>query len=100
MAVARTVIETNEVARIIDAEIKRIPRLHDVYEGLKWRIARDPDSGYPVSGTRPPRRVMRSDEYRSIPGVLVVAYTFGENEAEIVGVRLETPGAAAAIKLA
>ena len=43
MAFERTVIESHIAQHTIDEQIKKIQRLIDIYDGIKWRLARDPD---------------------------------------------------------
>jgi hypothetical protein len=46
---ARTVIEDNRAASAVDEAEARYPRFSDLYEGIKWRLARKPEeSGEPV----------------------------------------------------
>jgi hypothetical protein len=100
MAFARTVVESAEVSTLLDAETKRHERLQDLFDGLKWRIARDPEAGYSVPGTRPALCVIRSDDALGLP-VLVLAYTFDADQVVVIGARVEgAEAAAASIKLA
>ena len=87
MAFARTVLESHVAAKIIDNEIKKIPRLIDIYDGIKWRLARQPEIGYPVPRTNPQTYVIHS--YHWEIAAVVVAYHFNENQVEILDVRVE-----------
>jgi len=87
MAFARTVIESHVAASIIDNEIKRIPRLIDIYEGVKWRLAREPEIGYRVPRTTPPTYVVHSYHWRI--AAVIVAYHFNEDQVEILDVKVE-----------
>ncbi len=43
---AKTVIEENAVSEAIDQAKARYNRIDDLYEGLKWRLARQPDDAH------------------------------------------------------
>ena len=46
---ARTIVESELVAARIDAAKERAPHLEELYErGIKWKIARKPESGHKV----------------------------------------------------
>lgn len=97
MAWARTVIESAETSREIDGACGQHPGCRDLVEGLKWRISREPESGYHVPGTDV--YIVHSYAWVGFPGELVLAYTFTENETVIVGARV-IMSAGGAIKLA
>lgn len=87
MAFERTVIESHLAQRTIDQEIKKIPRLIDIYDGLKWRLARQPEMGYPVPKTKPVTYVVHS--YHWGIAAVIVAYHFNDDQVEILDVRVE-----------
>lgn len=39
---ARTIIESELVAKRIDSAAKEAPRLYELYEGIKWKLSRNP----------------------------------------------------------
>lgn len=86
MAFARTVIESPEAAKVIDNEIKEIPRLADIYEGLKWRLARGPDIGYPIPKTNPQLYVTHSYHWNT--AAITVAYQFDDDQVEVLAVKV------------
>lgn len=87
MAFARTILESHVAAKTIDNEIKKIPRLIDIYDGIKWRLARQPDMGYRVPRTDPPTYVIHS--YHWNIAAVVVAYHFDDDQVEILDVKVE-----------
>ena len=87
MAFARTVVESHLAAKTIDSEIKKIPRLLDIYDGIKWRLAREPDIGYRVPKTNPQTYVIHS--YHWGVAAIVVAYHFNEDQVEILDVKID-----------
>ncbi len=74
-------------------------RIGELFDGLKWRLARDPEGGYPIPATNPPRYVMRSQRWPAFPSVIVVAYTFTDDEVVIHGVRIIGPAAAGKLQV-
>ena len=87
MAFERTVIESRIAEQTIDSEIKKVPRLIDIYDGIKWRLARDPESGYRVPRTNPPTYVIHS--YHWNVASVVAAYHFNDDQVEILDVKIE-----------
>jgi hypothetical protein len=90
MAFERTVVESHVAQRTVDAEIKWEPALADLYDGLKWRLARQPEVGYPIPRTNPPAYVIHSFHWKGLRGALpiVVSYTFDADQVVIYGVRV------------
>jgi hypothetical protein len=72
MAFARTVVESHVAQQVIDTEIHRDPRLNDLYEGLKWRLARQPEVGYPIPQMTPPAYVIHSYHWPGLRGLFPV----------------------------
>ena len=87
MAFARTVVEGHVAAHVIDNEIKRYPRLPDIYEGVKWRLAREPDIGYRAERSNPDTYVIHSYHWNAGFAV-TVAYHFNSEQVEILDVRV------------
>ena len=73
-----TVREELNVTEAVDSAVAKYPFAEDVFEAAKWRIARDPECGKPVSETdsQPPRRVVhiRPVHQAASPGLLVRYY--------------------------
>ena len=86
MAFARTVREEHPARTTIDQEIATNPRLNDIYDGLKWRLARDPDIGYRVPRTNPQTYVVHS--YHWDVAAVVAAYRFDDDMVEIIDVQV------------
>src|SRR5258708_7028438 len=89
MAFARTIVEARDASALIDTEIDNYPRLRDLYDGLTWRVARDPHIGYPVPETSPPLFLVHSRDWKR-PGlpVIVLAYTFTVDRVFVQAVRV------------
>jgi hypothetical protein len=87
MAFARTIIESHIAVKTIDEEIKKVPRLIDIYDGIKWRLARQPEGGYRVPKTKPQTWVIHS--YHWGIAAVVVAYHFDDDQVEILVVKVE-----------
>ena len=80
---ARTVIEEDAVKDLIDSESKKYHRLNDIFEGLKWRLARRPESGLEISDN--PRKWIFKTYPWSVGGaaVITVIYTFDDDTVTI-----------------
>ena len=69
-----TVREEHHVKDDVDSAVAKWPFAEDAFEAAKWRIARDPECGTPVSQTdaHPPRRVVHIPLYvrQLLPGFL------------------------------
>lgn len=82
---ARTVVESRIAEKVIDSEIKQRPRLSDIYEAIKWRLARGPDVGYCVPRSNPSTYVVHSFHWH-IGVAVVIAYLFDNDQVEILDV--------------
>lgn len=87
MAFARQVVESHVAANAIDNEIKKIPRLIEIYDGIIWRLARQPESGYRVPRTDPPTYVVHSYHWKI--AAVIVAYHFNDDQVEILDLKIE-----------
>ena len=77
-ALPLTVREEHRVSDDVDSAVAKYPFAEEVFEAAKWRIARDPECGTPVSRTdaHPPRRVIHIRPLHKAlsPGLLVRYY--------------------------
>jgi hypothetical protein len=89
VAYARTVVESRDASALIDAEIDSFPRLQELYDGLIWRLARQPEIGYSVPETDPPLFLIHSRDWQR-PGlpVIVLAYTYSTERVFVQAVRV------------
>lgn len=85
----RTVIEDIRVSEVIDKEQALYPRLVDAFEGLKWWLSHDPESGELIDDIH---WLFKQDGslQHNIP-TLVVIYTFDFNCVEIRFVLVRIP---------
>jgi hypothetical protein len=83
MGFARTVVETDLVAARIDAAAKKYPRIGELYESLKWLLARDPDAGVLIPGSNPPRRIAKTFTWRP-GGTPSIAVIFQADDVRVV----------------
>lgn len=79
------------MAVIIDAAALNYPRIREVYDGLEWRITRQPEAGALIGTYDPPRRVVHSKEWPGFPGSLVLTYQYTDTDVEVIGARIEPP---------
>lgn len=69
---ALTVIEERSVSKYLDAQRRNVPRLDDVWDGLVWRLARDPECGFLLVGSQPPLYVIRTGNWPGFPTIRAV----------------------------
>jgi hypothetical protein len=98
MPFAKTIVESELVVARMDAAIKKHPRLGEVYESMKWHIARDPNFGTALANTNPVRRIAKTYTWK--PGgapSLSLVFRVTQNEVFIEASRYyeSGPGAAA-----
>ncbi len=87
MFFARTVVEEKSVTDFIEKHQEEHRRLEDVYEAIKWRIARSPGDGFEIAGTD--KRLLKTVDRPTIgiPAV-VVMYSFDEETVIIEAITL------------
>ena len=86
---ARTVIESNQVAEVVDAHSAMYPRLADAFEGLKWFLARTPEAGYLLDDLHWLYK-QKGNASVNIPS-LVVIYTFDPFNVELMHILIRLP---------
>ena len=89
MAFARTVILERVVEEFIEQERRTYPPLERVLRALEWRIARQPEVGYPVPGTNPKRYIVKSSYRFPVPLALTLMYRYTETEVVIELARVD-----------
>ncbi|MCI0400053.1 MAG: hypothetical protein L0Y67_03940 [Gammaproteobacteria bacterium] len=88
---ARTIIEAELVAKRIDEAAKKTENLADLYEyGIKWKIARRPDSGNKVSDSDYYLAKSYSWAPGGVPSVTVL-YRFDDNHVYIESSKIDWP---------
>jgi hypothetical protein len=85
----RTVIVEPETEKYLQNEADRLNRLDDVYRSLEWRLARNPSIGEQIPGWNPPRFLVKSINWKSIPFRLTLLYRFTDEEVVIEFARVE-----------
>lgn len=78
----RTIIESDTTQKTIDKLITQHPRLEDVYEALKWRLSRRPESGTLVKNSYWVIKSSNDFEIDDIP-MLKILYSFDDKEVWI-----------------
>lgn len=77
-----TIREELHVSDAVDSAVSKYPFAEDAFDSAKWRIARDPECGTPVSqtDTHPLRRVVhiRPLLNAASPGILVRYYRLSD----------------------
>lgn len=79
--VLRTVTEENEVQKTIDKLIAQHPRLEDVYEALKWRLSKRPESGTLIEE---PYWILKSSNDFEIDNIPMIKTLYSFNDEEVI----------------
>ena len=80
---AFTIIEEDSVVDEVERAVSEFPSANDIFDAAKWRIARDPNSGKPIPGTNPEKKVITLPSFRIVKSPKLVVRYFFENEYEI-----------------
>lgn len=85
---ARIIREEELVAKRIDKAIKRVSRLGEMYDGIKWWLARNPLSGTKVSDSD--HYIYKSYSWKpgGVPSITVL-YKFDDDYIYIVRSRID-----------
>ena len=85
----RTVVEEPAVTKTIDGATKQHPRIPDVFEALKWLLARKCDvlPSREISGSHYVYR-QAEDSIAATPAIVVV-YVYDNNSVNIIGVKID-----------
>lgn len=84
-----TIIEEDNVVKEINNKKRDFHRIEEVYDALKWRIARNPVSGTEIDNND--MFLLSSADNIILDGVprIVLLYSFNDNEANIIGIKIE-----------
>ena len=88
MAIARTIIESEDASTVIDHLSANFPRFEDGWEAWKWRLSRDPNSdSFKVDDDK---YIIKSDPEFSQYGMpcITILYSFNENEVTIIAIKV------------
>lgn len=83
---ARVVAESASVSNAINQAKKKYPRVEDVFFGLKWVLARDPQKGVQLSNSYWIIKTAPS-AIRGVP-VLVALYRFDGDQVDIDAIKI------------
>ena len=85
---ARTIVEEDVVSATIDEETSKYRRLNEIFEGLKWRLARKPEDGYPISEDK----MMIKTYSWSIDGAAAITaiYSYDDESVVVEAVRVSS----------
>ena len=75
MAFARSVTIEEAAREELDEQIRRFTRIEDIYRGLEWRIARNPEAGAIIPRSDPAQFIVKSRPFFfPVPLILTMAY--------------------------
>jgi hypothetical protein len=88
VAAVRKIVVFDDPKRVLDQQIQRDAKLSDFWEGLMWRLSRDPLNGaYRIKNSEPPTYVVRLHHWNVAS--LIVVYRFDAVEIHIVDLTVE-----------
>jgi hypothetical protein len=85
----RTLIESARVSETIEINAAQYPRLIQAYEGLRWFLSRQPESGELID-THHWVFKQPGDRRISVPAITAI-YTFDHTTVEIIAVLVSMP---------
>lgn len=85
----RTVIIEPETEKYLQEEAERLSRLDDVYSAMEWLLSRNPLVGEQVPHWNPPKFIVKSTNWHSIPFRLTLLYSFTDEEVVIEFAKIE-----------
>ena len=88
---ARTIRESDFVSREIESAKTDFHRIEEIFDGWKYRLARQPEIlGYPIAGTNPQRYLVKTAP-QSVAGVPIITmlYSFDDNYVDIEAIKIE-----------
>lgn len=80
----RTICENKLVSQKIDEAIKLFPRIEEAFEGLKWRLAREPENGIKILGTNPEKYLFKITPSRNNIPSITILYEFDNHKVTIL----------------
>lgn len=86
----RTIREEHCVSEAIDKAKSKYPRIDEVFDGLKWRLARDPESGFELPNTDSPKYLIKPDPpLKNLP-IITILYEFDAFQVNILDVKISS----------
>lgn len=88
----RTIVEEQIAQTKIDSAKNKYKRLEDIYNGLSWRLAREPESGVLIGNKNPDIYLIKIDPVvdMQLPGILAL-YSYDDNQVNVLDVRIDPP---------
>ncbi|HSH86812.1 MAG TPA: hypothetical protein VK958_06110 [Methylophilus sp.] len=87
---ARSIIESPEVEQALNEAVTTFPRINDLWEGWKWRLARGPqEDAVQITGTN--AWIIKTADYSEFgtPKSMTILFDFNEDEVNIISIKLD-----------
>ena len=88
MAQMRTIREEKPVSQAIEEAKAKYPRIEEIYEGLAWRLAREPEVGYQLPNVSPPTFIYKIQPTLTDQPAISVLYRYSDDLVEILAIRI------------
>ena len=62
--------------------------LSEIFDGIKWRLSRAPEEGYPMPGTSPQAYLFKIDPIEESLPLVAALYKYDDNEVTIMAIRI------------
>jgi hypothetical protein len=87
-----TVIEETAVQHSLDKAAQKYLRIHDIFGGLTWRMAREPQAGHQIPRYNPPVYLIKIDPDIAFqhPGITAL-YRYNDNEVNVIAIKILPP---------
>lgn len=83
----RTIVEEHVVSANIDQAIVKHPRLEDVYQGIQWRLSREPQNGYQLPGATPETYLFKITTPLPTYPTITLLYRYTVEEVTVLNIR-------------
>lgn len=84
----RTICENKLVSQTIDEAIKQFPRVEEAFDGLKWRLSREPEKGVKLLSTNPGKYLFKTIPSENNIQSITVLYEFDNNNVTILDIKI------------
>jgi len=89
-SLARTIVEESSVVEMIESERVNYSRLEELFEGLKWRLARDAENGVRFASSNGVDYLLIKTPNWAINGVPVITalYSYDDDQVVIYSIKI------------
>lgn len=89
---ARSIIESHECETTINEYSEKHNRVNEVFEAIKWLLARMPDRGEKfayVPSTDTEYHLIKSPEWTKLAPQVVAVYSYTDDDVQIIAIKID-----------